>query len=526
MHINNQEIHNTNRTRDQCVGSVSLVHSIQCLAAPLLLIIGVAISGCSSTAVPTRQSIVEASATTQVKPSATATPRPSPISSSTIRPTVKPSASPTQPAPTPEPVYYIVEAGDYVETIAKMFGITVDELVTVNGLTLDGVLSIGQKLLIPIRPEPTVAPDNTPQGNTPTATPELVYVTITHVVQKGETIDTIAAQYGITWKEIAEANGIGKDSILSIGQELTIPKVAVAPEATSEPAATRSSTPEPAQTVEPATPAPAQVTYIVSKGDYIESIAERFGITADQLAEANGISINTVLQVGQELEIPNQAATTEPTRTPEAAQTVEPATPAPVKIAYIVSQGDYLELIAERFGITADQLAEANGITINTVLQVGKELEIPNQQATAEPTRTPTVTPTPTPTAVKRNLPTARPTSTDAKSFPYQQPLPLAPVNNTVFEGADTSILLNWISVGILASNEWYQVRIWKDDVQDVPLIFYSKATSWRPPLGFYSSDNAPYTIRWQVVVVGSVMADSTFDIKSPVSAIYSFYWR
>lgn len=453
MHINNQEIHNTNRTRDQCVGSVSLVHSIQCLAAPLLLIIGVAISGCSSTAVPTRQSIVEASATTQVKPSATATPRPSPISSSTIRPTVKPSASPTQPAPTPEPVYYIVEAGDYVETIAKMFGITVDELVTVNGLTLDGVLSIGQKLLIPIRPEPTVAPDNTPQGNTPTATPELVYVTITHVVQKGETIDTIAAQYGITWKEIAEANGIGKDSILSIGQELTIPKVAVAPEATSEPAATRSSTPEPAQTVEPATPAPAQVTYIVSKGDYIESIAERFGITADQLAEANGITINTVLQVGQ-------------------------------------------------------------------------ELEIPNQQATAEPTRTPTVTPTPTPTAVKRNLPTARPTSTDAKSFPYQQPLPLAPVNNTVFEGADTSILLNWISVGILASNEWYQVRIWKDDVQDVPLIFYSKATSWRPPLGFYSSDNAPYTIRWQVVVVGSVMADSTFDIKSPVSAIYSFYWR
>lgn len=455
MHINNQESHNTNHTRDRGVGPSSLVHSIHCLAAPLLLIIGMAISGCSSTAVPTRQSIVVASATAQVKPSATttptATPRPSPPPSSTIKPTVQPSASPTQPAPTQEPVYYVVEAGDYAETIAKMFGITVDELLTANGLTVDDVLSVGKKLLIPIQPEPTAAPDNTPQVDPPTATPELVFVTIIHVVQKGETIDTIAAQYGITWKEIAEANGIGKDSILSIGQELTIPTVAVAPEATTGPAATTSSTPEPAQTVEPATP--AQVTYIVSTGDYIESIAERFGITADQLAEANGITINTVLQIGQ-------------------------------------------------------------------------ELEIPNQTATAEPTRTPTVTPASTPTAVKRNLPTARPTSTDTKPFPYQQPLPLAPVNNTVFEGADASILLNWISVGILARNEWYQVRIWKEDAQVAPLIYYTKATSWRPPLGFYSIDNAPYTIRWQVVVVGSVMADSTFDIKSPVSAVYSFYWR
>jgi hypothetical protein len=183
-------------------------------------------------------------------------------------------------------------------------------------------------------------------------------------------------------------------------------------------------------------------------------------------------------------------------------------------------------LIAEYYGITANQLAEANSITIDSVLAVGQELVIPNQSATAEPTRTPTVTPTLTPPAVKRKLPTTRSTSTDTRSFSYQQPLLLAPVNNTVFENSDASILLNWISVGILDSSEWYQVRIWKNSTQDEPILYYTRATSWRPPLGFYSSDKAPYTIRWQVVVVGSVMVDNTFDIKSPASAVYSFYWR
>jgi LysM repeat protein len=346
-----------------------------------------------------------------------------------------------------------VVAGDYVETIAKLFGITVDELVTANGLSVNNVLSVGQKLLIPTLPAPTAAPDNTPQEDTPTVTPEPVYVTVVHVVQQGETIDTIAAQYGVTWEVIAEANGIGKDTILAIGQELTIPTMAVAPEATTGPTATTSSTSEPAQTAEPTTSTPAQVTYIVSTGDYIESIAEHFGITADQLAEANGITIDTVLQVGQELEIPNQTATTEPTSTP-------------------------------------------------------------------------TVTPASTSTAVPRDLPTVRSTLTDTTSFTYQQPLLLAPVNDSVFEGADASILLNWISVGILTSNEWYQVRIWKADAQDAPLIYYTKTTSWRPPLGFYNSESAPYTIRWQVVVVDSVTADNAFDMKSPASAMYSFYWR
>jgi LysM repeat protein len=454
--------------RSQGAGFTVLGYLIRYLAAFLLVFGGTLVTGCGSTVTPTLSAIVKVSATPPPQPSATATAKPSrtPTTTPTRQPTIKPSATPTQPPPTPEPVYYVVADGDYVETIAIKFGITVDELVSANHITADTVLSVGEKLLIPTQPQPTVTPKQTQPENSPTATPEqvqpenspsatpeLVPTTIIHIVQKGETIDTIAAQYGVTVDEIAVANGINTESILSIGQELAIPTFAVATKVATIPAVTTTITNEPTQTSEPDTPVPAKVTYVVAKGDY-------------------------------------------------------------------------LELIADHFGITAQELAEANGITIETVLSIGQELVIPNLVATPAPSPTPTMTPTLTPTAIVRVLPTARPTTTDTVFFPYQQPLLLAPVNNTVFEGPDASILLNWISVGILTDGEWYQVRIWKSATQESPIFYYTKTTSWRPPVGFYSSENTPYSIRWQVVVVDSVMADSTFKLKSSVSPIYSFYWR
>jgi LysM repeat protein len=529
MHNNNLETHTNINTFVRHNRDDSFQRVLKSPVVLVLIFVILSIGGCDSSVTPTKIAVAITPTTIQVKASptvtATVTPKPSPQPSSTSKPTATPTATPTQPPPTQEPVYYTVEQGDYAEKIAQMFGITVEELAIANGFAVDDVLSVGRVLLIPTLPAPTVQPEGTQQADA-TATPELVYVTVTHVVQKGETIDTIAALYGVTWQEIADVNGIEKDSILSIGQELTIVNVAKEPKNTTEPIVTVSNTPEPSQTGEPVTPEVAKVTYIVRKGDYIESIAESYGISVQQLSEANDITIDTILTVGQELVIPDQGEPAEPTRTSEPAQTVEPVTLVPADITYVVGSGDYLESIAASFGISAEELAEANGITVDSVLQVGQELIIPNQSVTVEPSSTPTLTPTSTPTAVTRSLPTPQPTVTGTKSFLYQQPMLLAPVNGATFENENASILLNWISVGILTNEEWYQVRIWNNDTQKAPLIYYTKATSWRPPVGFYTSDNAPYTIRWQVVVVGSVKADSTYDVISPLSTIYSFYWR
>lgn len=138
--------------------------------------------------------------------------------------------------------------------------------------------------------------------------------------------------------------------------------------------------------------------YVVKAGDNPSSIANQFGITTDQLMTANGISDPTSLHAGDELVIPGvqnvlgQQATPRPTAavtaaaaTPTARPTAAPATPASGQQTYTVQAGDIPETIAQQFGITADQLMAANGITDPTSLQVGQVLIIPTPQPTATP---------------------------------------------------------------------------------------------------------------------------------------------
>ena len=60
----------------------------------------------------------------------------------------------------------------------------------------------------------------TPSSN-PTATPEPQQV---HVVQAGETLYSIATRYGVTVQAIADANGIGSDYIIHVGNQSQHPR--------------------------------------------------------------------------------------------------------------------------------------------------------------------------------------------------------------------------------------------------------------------------------------------------------------
>ncbi|MEX1252901.1 MAG: LysM peptidoglycan-binding domain-containing protein [Dehalococcoidia bacterium] len=119
-------------------------------------------------------------------------------------------------------------------------------------------------------------------------------------------------------------------------------------------------------------------SYTVERGDNLDSIARRFGTTVDALVEANNIDDPTSLFVGQVLTIPGLQATPDQD---VAGATVEPSdTPEPSEeTIYRVQSGDVAALIAERFGITTAELAEANNTTIDDLrtLSVGDELIIP-----------------------------------------------------------------------------------------------------------------------------------------------------
>ena len=92
---------------------------------------------------------------------------------------------------------YTVQSGDSLYSIARRFNTTVDELKTINNLTSD-ILSIGQKLLIPSSTERT------------------------YIVKSGDSLWKISREFGVSVNEIRKLNNLTSD-ILTIGQQLIIP---------------------------------------------------------------------------------------------------------------------------------------------------------------------------------------------------------------------------------------------------------------------------------------------------------------
>ena len=173
---------------------------------------------------------------------------------------------------------HVVRPGETLFSIAQQYSVTVDDLVQANHLISADLIVVGQKLRIPIRSEASQEVSSDPSPDV-------------HIVQAGETLSSIAAQYGVTIEEIARASGISVSDLLHVGQKLTIPKSAPSSEIVSAPA------PEPA-------PEPIPEVYVVQPGDTLESIAQRFGTSVASLARANQMSSPSLVFVGRRLIIP------------------------------------------------------------------------------------------------------------------------------------------------------------------------------------------------------------------------------
>lgn len=103
--------------------------------------------------------------------------------------------------------------------------------------------------------------------------------------------------------------------------------------------------------------------YTVSSGDTLYSIARKFGVTVAQLRDANNLSSDT-LSIGQILKIP--------TNNDDGDENVPPSG----NVTYTVQRGDTLFSIASRYGISVNELRQANNL-VSDVLSVGQILIIP-----------------------------------------------------------------------------------------------------------------------------------------------------
>lgn len=96
---------------------------------------------------------------------------------------------------------YTVKKGDNLYSIARTYGTTVDKLKDINNLTSNN-LSIGQVLKLPS--------SDTPKDN------------VVYTVQKGDSLYSIAREYGTTVDALKKLNNITSNT-LSIGQKLLLP---------------------------------------------------------------------------------------------------------------------------------------------------------------------------------------------------------------------------------------------------------------------------------------------------------------
>lgn len=124
---------------------------------------------------------------------------------------------------------------------------------------------------------PTPAP--TP---TPTSTPEAFI----YVVREGDTLGSVASEFGTSLNAIIAVNDLANPNLLSIGQQIEIPQ--------DVPVVRNSD----------GTVRPGERTHIVAQGDTLLGIAIQYGKTLDEITAANNIVAAELLQIGQELIIP------------------------------------------------------------------------------------------------------------------------------------------------------------------------------------------------------------------------------
>ena len=115
------------------------------------------------------------------------------------------------------------------------------------------------------------------------------------MVRSGDTLNSIAARFGVSPAVLARANGISNPNKIYIGQRLVI-----------------SGSAAPAPQPKPGATAPSGGVYIVQRGDTLAKIAARYRTTVSALMALNGISNPNKIWVGQRLRVGKGGGTVAP----------------------------------------------------------------------------------------------------------------------------------------------------------------------------------------------------------------------
>jgi LysM repeat protein len=175
-------------------------------------------------------------------------------------------------------VSHVVVSGESLSSIALANGISTSGLAGYNGLADDALLIAGQTIQVPSASELGTA---TSASTTSTSSGS------GHVVVSGESLSSIAAANGISVSELASYNGLADDALLIIGQTIQVPAANSTTTSTSSGSG-----------------------HVVVAGESLSSVAAANGISVSELASYNGLADDTLLIIGQTIQVPAASAST------------------------------------------------------------------------------------------------------------------------------------------------------------------------------------------------------------------------
>ncbi len=259
-----------------------------------------------------------------------------------------------------------VDSQTDISAIAKCAGVSEDQIAMLNAHLVRGATPPGESGYMVKLPKGTSEKFRVAYAQLPED--ERIKI-MRHNVRKGDTLPKLARRYGVSSRQIAAANGLGRKAKLRAGDTLVIPVGAYA-------AKYASYDDDDSEADARSGGRGRYIKYKVKKGDTLGKIASRHkGVTVAKLRSWNKMGSKSTLRHGQTLKIYAKGA-------PSGSRS---AGAASGDDTYTVKRGETLGGIAARNGISTKDLMAWNDIQDAKNIKSGQRLRVAPKETDAAP---------------------------------------------------------------------------------------------------------------------------------------------
>ena len=293
---------------------------------------------------------------------------------------------------------YTVVNGDSLYAIARKTGISIQDLLSLNGLNLNSIIHPGQVLALSSKSVSTETKqeESAPKEETKSTETSTTTSTGSYTVVSGDGLYAIARKTGTNIQDLLSLNGLTLNSTIYPGQVLKLSSTSET--SASEEASTSTEETSSEETSTSSEQATSTGSYTVVSGDGLYAIARKTGTSIQDLLSLNGLTLNSTIYPGQVLKLSStsEVSVSEETTSAEETSSEESASnevqTSSSSGSYTVVSGDSLYAIARKTGTSIQDLLSLNGLNLNSVIHPGQVLQLSNAYESSSTEETVTTT--------------------------------------------------------------------------------------------------------------------------------------